>query len=100
MGFSLQDSWRESQFFEKTFLLANTSMKIVFGITFVSLRNANMTFGAKKFIWRSYITTQVLFTAKKVELINKHEFVKVAQDRNPILFWFTLSLEELQNKLC
>ncbi len=47
-SFSLQDSLGRVQFFEKTVLLADTSMEVVLGIPFLALSNADFQFGTKK----------------------------------------------------
>ncbi len=43
-SFSLQDSLGRVQFFEETFLLADTSMEVVLGMPFLSLSNADVEF--------------------------------------------------------
>lgn len=43
-SFWLQDSLEKVRFFEKTFLLANTSMKVVIEKLFLALSNANIEF--------------------------------------------------------
>lgn len=43
-----------SRFLEKTFLLANTSIKIVWDILFLILYNADILFVEQKLTWRSY----------------------------------------------
>lgn len=48
--FLLQDSLKKVRFFEKTFLLTNTSMKIVLKMHFLALINANFQFGVEKLI--------------------------------------------------
>lgn len=53
---------------------------------FLSLSNTNLEFDAKKFIYRSYITTEVLSTAKKFELINKYKFIKTVLNGNSNTF--------------
>ncbi len=42
--FSIQDSIKRVRFFEETFLLANNSMKVVLGISFLCLSNADIEF--------------------------------------------------------
>lgn len=53
---------------------------------FLSFSNSEKEFGAKKLTWRSYTVTKVLSTAKRVELINKREFVETALDKNANIF--------------
>lgn len=47
--FSIHGSLRKVWFLEKTFLLANTSIKIVLGMLFLAFSNINFLFDAKKF---------------------------------------------------
>ena len=47
-SFLLQDSLKKVQFFEETFLLADTSMKMVLGMPFLSLSNADVEFAELK----------------------------------------------------
>lgn len=55
-----------------------------------------MLFGAKKLNWRTYITTETIFTAKQVELIDKQKFIKVALDKNfKIFVIYVIALEAL-----
>ncbi len=46
--FSLQDSLGRVRFFEKAFLLADTSMEVVLGMSFLAFSNADFQFGAEK----------------------------------------------------
>ena len=84
--FSLQDSLGRVRFFEETFLLADTNMEVVLGMPFLSLSNADFQFGAREFNWRSYTTAEALPTARRVELIDKHEFARTALDENSETF--------------
>ena len=59
---------------------------MVLNIPFLNLSNVDVQFVEKEFTWRSYITTKALPTSKRVELINKKEFVKVALDENSETF--------------
>ena len=40
--FSIQDKLGRARFFEKTFLLADTSMEVVLGMLFLTLSNADI----------------------------------------------------------
>ena len=46
--FSVQDKLGKVQFFEKTFLLANTSIKMVLKMLFLTFSDVDMQFGEKK----------------------------------------------------
>ena len=85
-GFSIQDKSGRARFFEETFLLADTSMEVVLGMPFLSLSNADIQFDTESFTWRSYSAAEALPTTRQVELINKHEFAKVALDENSETF--------------
>ncbi len=84
--FSLQDSLGRVWFFEKTFLLADTSMEVVLGMLFLALSNADFQFGVEKLIWRSYTIAEALPTTSQVKLIDKREFANVALDKNSETF--------------
>ncbi len=47
-AFSLQDSLGKVWFFKETFLLGDTSMKVVLGMLFLALCNADIQFGAER----------------------------------------------------
>ena len=81
-GFSIQDKLGKARFFEKTFLLIDTNMEVVLEIPFVAFSNVDIQFDDKSFTWRSYSTAKALSTTRKVELIDKHDFIKAALDKN------------------
>ena len=68
------------EFFEETFLVANVSPDMVFGIPFLTLSGADVNFSKKKLQWRSYTIEEALPTTKRVELIGKNEFAAAALD--------------------
>ncbi len=63
-AFSLQDSLGKVRFFEETFLLADISMKVVLGMPFLALSNADIQFGAERLTWRSYTAAEALPIAR------------------------------------
>lgn len=71
--FLIQDSLEKAWFFEKTFLLVDTSIEMVLETSFLFLSNAEIKFAEKleKLIWRSYITVEALLILSRIELINK-----------------------------
>ena len=77
-SFQMEDKLRKVRFFQETFLLADISAEIVLGMPFLTLSNADVQFVEKELTWRSYTTAEALPTTKRVELINKKEFAKVA----------------------
>ncbi len=85
-GFSLQDSLGRVRFFEETFLLADISMEVILGMSFLSFSNADFQFGAGELTWRSYTVAEALPTARRRGLIDKHEFAKAALGENSETF--------------
>ena len=53
---------------------------------FLAFSNTNFQFDAEKLTWRSYTTTEALFTTSWVEIINKKEFAKTTLDKNSKTF--------------
>lgn len=54
-------------------------MKVVLGISFLSLSNENIEIvELGKFSWRSYSAAKALITTSRIEYINKREFTKSA----------------------
>lgn len=65
-GFSLQYSQKKVWFFEKTFLLVDIGMKVVLEMHLLILTNAHVQFEVEKLTERSYITVEILLTAKQI----------------------------------
>ena len=81
-NFQVEDKLGRARFFQETFLLADISTKVVLGMPFLALSNADVQFIEKELTWRAYTTAKALLTTKRVELIDKKEFAKVALDEN------------------
>ena len=80
-GFSISDMSGIDKFFEETFLLADTSMKVVLGMPFLPFSNVDIQFDTKSFTWSSYSTAKAFPTTKQVELIDKQDFAKATSDK-------------------
>ena len=78
--FSVEDKANQIKFFEETFLVANVSPKVVFGMLFLNLSGADVDFSGWELRWRTYTTKKVPSTTKHVELIGKKEFAATAFD--------------------
>ena len=76
----MEDKGGRPRFFQKTFLVADTKFKMILGILFLKICNANIAFGERTLTWKSYTTKKVLPTIKRVQLVNLKEFVIVALD--------------------
>ena len=61
-SFLFQDSLERVRFFEKTFLLVDTSMEVVLRMLFLAFSNAEFQFGVEKFTWRAYTIAEALPT--------------------------------------
>ena len=48
---------------------------------FLTLSNADIKFAQKELTWRFYIAAEALPTTKRVEIIDKKEFTKVALNK-------------------
>ena len=81
-AFQVLDKFGHFCFFEKPFLLANISMKVVLGMPFLTFRNTDIQFAETKFILGIYTTKKVLLTTCQVELIDRKEIAKAALDKN------------------
>ena len=85
--FSIQDNLRTIHFFEKIFLLANTSIEIVLKMPFFSFNNVDIKFAElERLIWRTYTAAEALPTTNWVKLIDKRTFAKMALDKNSETF--------------
>lgn len=98
-SFLLQDGQRSVRFFEKTFLLHDTSMNIVLRITFLGFDNADIRFvEIRKLTWSFYTFVKALPTINWVKFIEKTEFTKVALDKNSetfVIYVIALTAETL-----
>ena len=79
-AFSLKNKANQVRFFEKTFLLANISLKVVFGMPLFTLSRVNIDFLRRELQWRTYTTKKAFLTTKHVELVGKKKFVAAALD--------------------
>ena len=79
-AFLMEDKANQVKFFEKTFLVANVSPEIVFGIPFLILNGADIDFLGRELRWRTYSTKEALPTIRRVKLMGKKEFATTALD--------------------
>lgn len=82
-SFSIQDKLGRIQFFEETFILANTNIEVVLDMLFLAISNTDIWFDAESLTWKSYSATEILSIPRRVKLMEKREFTKVALDKNP-----------------
>ena len=79
-AFSVTDKVNRVRFFKETFLVANVSPEVVFGILFLPLSGADVNFLGRELRWRTYTTQEALPTTKHVELVGKKEFAAATLD--------------------
>lgn len=97
-SFLLQDKHERDCFFEKIFLLANTSMDVVLEMPFFALSNADVQFTNNDLKQRSYIVQDTLLIKKRVEIINQNKFVAAAlepKEKGFVVHIATLEVQEI-----
>ena len=76
----MTDKANRVKFIEMTFLVANISPEVVFGMFFLTLSSANVDFLDWELWWRTYTTSEALSTMRHIELVDKKEFAAIALD--------------------
>lgn len=84
-------------YFEKTFLLASISIKVVEKMLFLALNNADIKFNTESILWRFYITVKALSIVKRVERIDKYNFAEVDLDNNSGMFIVHVAILKFQS---
>ena len=80
VAFSVTDKANQVRFFKKTFLIANISPEIVFGMLSLTLSNTDINFLGRELRWRTYITEEALLTTRRVQLVGKKMLAAVMLD--------------------
>ena len=70
VSFQVLDKLGRARFFQETFLVANTRMDIVLGMSFLTFSNVDIQFAEGELTWKTYIAANALPTIKKVQIIN------------------------------
>ena len=76
--------------------MANTKFEVILGMSFLKISNANVSFGEKTLMWKSYITNKALSTIKQVQIINPKKFVIVALDADSEIFVIHIAIRECE----
>ena len=79
-AFSVTNKANWARLFEETFLVANVSLEVVLEIPFLILSGADIDFLGRELRWKTYTTKKALSTTKRIELVDKREFVATALD--------------------
>ena len=85
-AFSMMDKANQLRFFKKTFLVANVSPKVIFGILFLTLSGIDIDFLGRKLRWKIYTTKKTLSTTRRVKLVGKKEFTAAVFDLEDEIF--------------
>ena len=99
-AFLVTDKANQVRFFEKTFLVANISPEVVFGMLFLILSGANVNFLGLELRWRTYTTKEALQTTKRVKLVGKKEFAAATlhlESETFVVYVASLSSDALPN---
>ena len=86
VDFSVKNKLRRVWFFQETFLVANIGLEMVLEMSFLILSRANIQFGERKFVWRTYMAAEALPITKKVEIIDKKEFMAAVLNADSEIF--------------
>ena len=76
----VKDKANQIGFFEETFLVANVSPKVVFGMLFFILSGADVDFLGQELWWWTYTTEKALPTIRRVKLVGNKTFVAAVLD--------------------
>ena len=58
--------------------MADTKIKVVLGMPFLTLNNADIRFAERELVWRTYSAAEALSTTRRVVIIGKKKFVAAA----------------------
>ena len=90
----MEDKSGRPRFFQETFLVADTKFKVVLGMLFLKISNADVAFGKETLTWKSYTTNEALPTTKRVQLVDPKEFVIAALDAESKTFVVHVAIRE------
>ena len=71
--FQVEDKGGRPQFFQETFLVANTKFEVVPGMPFLKLSNVDVSFGEGTLMGKSNTTNKAQPITKRVQLVNLKE---------------------------
>ena len=66
--------------------MTDTKFEVILEMFFLKISNANVVFGEKTLMWKSYTTKKALGTTKRVHLVDLKEFVIAALDTDSEIF--------------
>ena len=84
--FQVKNKVGRPRFFQEIFLVASIKFEVILGMLFLKLSNADMSFSKETLTWRTYTTNEALPTTKRIQIINKKDFVIAVLDANSKTF--------------
>ena len=91
-AFSVENKANQVRFFEKTFLVANIRLEVVFEIPFLTFSGADINFLDREFWWRTYITKKALPVIRRIKFVGKKEFATTVLDPEYEIFVVYIAL--------
>ena len=91
-NFNLENKIGRPRFIQKPFLVVDTKFEVILGILFFKISIADMSFGKKTLIWKSYTINKALSTTKIVKVIDKKNFVIAVLDVKSEIFVVHISI--------
>ena len=92
--FQVEDKASRPRFFQKTFLVADTKFEVILGMFFLKISNANMSFGERTLMWRTYTTNETLPTTEQIQIVDKKKFVIAALNIDSKTFVVHVAIRE------
>lgn len=85
-NFQINDKFGWAWFFQKIFLVANTSVEVILDMLFLTLSNADMLFVERELTWRLYILVEAVLTTKWIQIIDCKKFMVAVLDSSEKAF--------------
>ena len=92
--FQVENKASRPRFFQEIFLVVDTKFKVILGMPFLKISNADMSFGEKILTWRTYTTNKALPIIEQVQIVDPKEFVIAALDVNSKTFMVYVAIRE------
>ena len=67
---------------------------MILGMLFLKINNADVLFGEKILMWKSYTINKALPTTKRIQIVDSKEFVIAALDVNSKTFMIYMAIQK------
>lgn len=85
-NFQFEDKQGKIQFFQKTFLVADTAMKVILKMAFLTFDKVKINFADEKLNQKTYFLDKSLLTTKQMQMIDQKNFMAAALALNKEVF--------------